>query len=229
MYGMNAADFVIAQTSIQAELLRTNFSIEVHKVIPNFQPSPQRTDKKGDAFTVLWIANLKTAKRPQLFIEVVRLLQDLPELRFRMIGTPYGNAKVQEAYVNTVRSLSNVEYLGGLEQQEVNAHLSKSHLLVNTSVTEGFSNTFIQAWMRNVPVLTIGINPDNLFDDGIFGRCCSNVQELADTIRFFSANPRELEKIASRSHKTSVEMFSMSNAEKLSDFITSAALGTVAV
>ena len=55
-YGMNAADFVVTQTSTQAEMLRTNFSIEVHKVIPNFQPSPQRTDKKGDAFTVLWIA-----------------------------------------------------------------------------------------------------------------------------------------------------------------------------
>jgi len=224
-YGINSADFVIAQTSIQAEMLSTNFSIKVHKVIPNFHPLPQRTEKKGDTFTVLWIANLKAVKRPESFIEVVRLLQDLPGLRFRMIGTTYGNAKIQKAYVNTVRILSNVEYLGGLEQQEVNAHLSKSHLLVNTSVTEGFSNTFIQAWMRKVPVLTIGINPDNLFEDGIFGRCCSNVQELADTIRYFSVNPRELEKIAFRSYKASVEMFSMSNAEKLSDLIISLALG----
>jgi len=222
---MRAADIVIAQTSTQGEMLRKNFSIDVHGVIPNFHPLPRRTEKKHEVFTVLWIANLKVLKRPEVFIEVVRLLQDLPGLRFRMIGAPYDNAKIQKAYVKTVRSLSNVEYLGELKQQEVNVHLSKSQLLVNTSVTEGFSNTFIQAWMRKVPVLTLGINPDNLFDDGNFGRCCSTVQELADTIRYFSANPREMEKIASRSYKTSMEMFSMSNAEQLSNLIISTAVG----
>ena len=49
-----------------------------------------------------------------------------------------------------------------LSQAEVNALLEHTDLLVNTSDYEGFSNTFIQAWMRRVPVVSLRVDPDRL-------------------------------------------------------------------
>ena len=67
--------------------------------------------------------------------------------------------------------------------EDVNKLLERSHLLVNTSKWEGFSNTFIQAWMRSVPVMTLGVNPDGLLDNSYLG--CNHVStaEIASSIR----------------------------------------------
>jgi glycosyltransferase involved in cell wall biosynthesis len=56
----------------------------------------------------------------------------------------------------------NVEYLGGQTQDQVNAVLAQSDLLVCTSDYEGFANTFIQAWLRRVPVVSLHVDPDGL-------------------------------------------------------------------
>lgn len=66
---------------------------------------------------------------------------------------------------------SNVEYLGLLSQEEVMTLLQESHLLVNTSIVEGFSNVFIQAWFCHCPVLSYTVNPDNVLTDSSVGYC----------------------------------------------------------
>src|SRR5690606_6239370 len=63
-----------------------------------------------------------------------------------------------------VERLENLSYLGRQSQEKVNQTIAESHILVNTSDYEGFSNTFIQAWLREVPVLSLSVNPDNVFD-----------------------------------------------------------------
>ena len=49
---------------------------------------------------------------------------------------------------------------------------NKTKLLINVSVSEGISNTFIQAWMRGVPVVSLNSNPDHWFDKYEIGKCC---------------------------------------------------------
>ena len=53
----------------------------------------------------------------------------------------------------------------------------------------GFSNTFIQAWMRGPAVMTIGVNPDGLLDDGFLGRCCDSVDEMANSLGEYLSDP----------------------------------------
>ena len=53
-------------------------------------------------------------------------------------------------------------YLLSLDNTKVNQLFEKSHILVHTGFVEGFPNTFIQAWMRKMVVLSLQIDPDNV-------------------------------------------------------------------
>jgi len=108
-------------------------------------------------------------------------------------------------------------------QEDVNRLLERSHLLVNTSEWEGFSNTFIQAWMRSVPVITLGVNPDGLLDNSYLG--CNHVStaEIASSIRGLASNPDLLEDMGKRSRQFAIRRFSMRNAAELSSLIAETA------
>src|SRR5690606_14805489 len=73
--------------------------------------------------------------------------------------------------MDRVGKLTNLTYLGLQAQDTVNKVLAESHIFINTSEYEGFANTFIQAWMRGAPVLSLSVNPDNIFDDKTLGIC----------------------------------------------------------
>ena len=83
--------------------------------------------------------------------------------------------------------MPNLIYVGGVPQDEVNRRLEQGHILVNTSRFEGFSNTFVQAWMRKVPVVSLNSDPDNiLVREGIgfhsltFETLCRDVKLLVE-------------------------------------------------
>ena len=53
-------------------------------------------------------------------------------------------------------------------------------MFVNTSETEGFPNTFLQAWIRGVPVISF-FDPDNVIRREGLGHAVGNLEEMAST------------------------------------------------
>jgi len=223
VYGMRNATYVVAQTETQARLLRENFGIEAAAVMPNFHPQPDDTIDKSGPLTLLWIANFKNVKRPELILEIAAAIRDMDQVRIKVIGSPFPESARQARFEKAVGELDNIEYLGRLRQEEVNRRLCSAHLLINTSFAEGFSNTFVQAWMREVPIVTIGVNPDGIFDDEVLGRSCTSVTEAAQFIRLLLGDRARLLQMGTEARTRSISMFSMRNAEKLADFIVDAA------
>jgi glycosyltransferase involved in cell wall biosynthesis len=110
------------------------------------------TPEPGDY--ALWVATLRPAKRPELFLELARRL---PHRRFVLVGGVAGNDAGGRAYFDAIRSaaraLPNVEFTGFLPLDKVEPYFDRARVVVNTSTFEGMPNVFLQAWARGVPTL----------------------------------------------------------------------------
>ena len=222
-YGARTADIVVAQTADQSRKLQENHGRNADRVIRNFLPQSELAIKNNDSIEVLWIANFKSTKQPEVFLDIVERLTANPQIHFTMIGQPYSTQSKQNEFDKKIRNLPNLSYLGPLTQAEVEDRLGQGHLLVNTSKWEGFSNTFIQAWMRSVPVLTLGVDPDGLLGDCDVGRAHQSTVGIANSIKAFAENPDMLVTTGRKCRELALQEFSMDNADELAALVMQAA------
>jgi len=223
-YGKNNASHIIAQNQDQKSFLDRSGQGQHTTIIPNFHPIPDRPLKpQAPPLRVIWIANLKESKRPEAMVEVAKRLVHLTEISIVMVGAPYppSEQKKQDAIDNSIEALPNLEYLGPLPLERVNSLLAESHLLVNTSVREGFSNTFIQAWLRGASVLTLGVNPDNRLDSGPLGQSYTSIAKLAAGITTRLNESDKLSQNGEAAREIAERDFSLNNASKLADLLLS--------
>ena len=223
-HGLKNTDQIVVQNADQKAQISANFGKQNSHLIPNFHPIPEAPTKPASKpLKVLWIANLKDSKRPQAMVEVAKLLSHTPDIKITMIGAPYLAAQQaeQRAFEASIKNLPNLTYAGELPNDEVNALLEHSHLLVNTSIKEGFSNTFIQAWLRCVPVLSLGVNPDNRLDGGPLGKSFAAIDNLAAAILERLKQPKQLTQDGAMARHIAQQDFSLNNASKLADLLLS--------
>jgi glycosyltransferase involved in cell wall biosynthesis len=222
-YAIRHADCIVAQTADQALLLEKNYGRRADAVIPNFQPEPRESIDKSGPLTVLWIASLKPWKCPEAFVSLAAELRDLADVRFVMVG-PWaagsGERKWMESLTSLMQSTPNVEYLGPRTQDEVNELLARAHVFVNTSRYEGFPNTFIQAWSRDVAIVSLYVDPDDLLAKGNLGVCCAgSAQRLAAAVRDLLCAPAMRTEIAARGREYARSRHSLANANSLADLL----------
>ena len=224
-YGLRHAHRIVAQTTAQSELMRRNFGRAADLVVPNFHPSPGEDLDKSGPLTVVWVSNLKPLKRPEVFVELARGLRDLPQVRFVMVGAPadaWGGPWAREL-MQAIATTPGLEFLGIQPQSEVNALLARAHVFVNTSTREGFPNTFIQAWLRGVPVLSLDVDPDGILQREQVGVLAGSPERLAQALREFLVDPTLREAHARRALAYASRAHSMQNAETLADLLESEA------
>ena len=208
-YGIREATSIIAQTHTQAEKLEKNYGRSSARVIYNFHPFPEEKIIKTTGVKVVWIANLKPNKQPEIFLN---LAKNKTEAEFIMIGRCDRNG-IYGSFLRGVEATGAVDYLGERSQEEVNKILSSAEILVNTSLEEGFSNTFIQAWMRQVPVVSLNVDPDGLLEKNRIGYCSGTYQKLRDNVLELIENDLVRKEMGMRAQKYAFEKHSLSNIE----------------
>lgn len=176
-YGIRRADAIIAQTWQQSELLKRRYGREATAVIGNFHPLPVESLDKEKPLKVIWVANLKPNKRPEVFVRLAEDFQHRDGVEFIMIGHPGSRRRYADLYRRMER-MENFSFLGLQPMERVNEILAKGHLFVNTSVKEGFPNTFVQAWMRQVPVVSLDVDLDGLLAQRRIGFLSGSYEQL---------------------------------------------------
>jgi glycosyltransferase involved in cell wall biosynthesis len=183
-YGMRRASVIAAQTQRQQELLQRNYHLGSTRINMVAEPA-QLPDPGSQDIDVLWVGSFRPVKRPEALIELAGLL---PALRFALVG---GCSADMAGYFNRVTATAklnpNLTVHGAVPYLQVGALFDRAKVLVNTSTLEGFPNTFLQAWMRGIPVATT-FDPDGIVRRQRLGAAATSPAELAPAIAALVAN-----------------------------------------
>jgi glycosyltransferase involved in cell wall biosynthesis len=206
-YGLRNASLVAAQTERQRELLSRNFGVqsEIMNIVVD-PPSSSNAAASRDV-DVLWVGNFRPVKRPDIVLEMARRR---PQYRFALVG---GSARspAGQAYFSRVAqeaaSLSNVQMTGTVPYEHVGTWFDRARVHVNTSDYEGFPNTFLQAWIRRVPVVSF-FDPDNLIERRGLGRRCRDVEDMCLALDELLGDPSRCAAIGERSYAAASSQYS---------------------
>ncbi|MHB0912210.1 MAG: glycosyltransferase family 4 protein [Armatimonadota bacterium] len=180
-YGVTNADAVVVQTKEQKDLLKKWVGIDgVH--IPSSFHAPKETDSEVVESDVLWAGTFKSIKRPEMFVELAAML---PQYKFLMLGGPgLGEEALYTDLQSRSHSIPNLKLTGLVPYSEVGKYFAGTKIFVNTSISEGFPNTYLQAWCRGVPVVAT-FDADGLISTRSLGRCVSDQEELKSSVGEF--------------------------------------------
>jgi glycosyltransferase involved in cell wall biosynthesis len=185
-WGIRRASSILVQTRHQQQLLLANYGLnaEIADMLVDIPERP--TSQASRDIDVLWLANLRSVKRPDWVIDLARRL---PMRRFVMAGGPYANqAELFDTIKREAAATPNLEFLGGIPYRETATLFSRAKLFLNTSELEGFPNTYLQAWANATPVIAT-FDPDGLIAKRALGRACNTLSELAGEIENLLADP----------------------------------------
>jgi glycosyltransferase involved in cell wall biosynthesis len=224
-YGVRNAKKIIIQTPAQGELLDRYYGRTDGILIPNFHPVPEVIPPKQTPYKVVWVANFKKVKRPDLYLDLVSRFANSTDVQFVMIGAaPDSKTAWQQNLAARIKEIPNLQYLGKLPQEEVNKKLAEAHVLVNTSAFEGLPNTFIQAWMRKLVVLSLSVNPGNFLDDSSLGGCAEgDLDALEARLRAYLDQPEKLQADGEYASQFACKTFSEANLNKLVEEVLASA------
>ncbi|MBD3338120.1 MAG: glycosyltransferase [Candidatus Lokiarchaeota archaeon] len=185
LHGMKNANIVLAQSAKQKDLLFDNLGIK-SEIIRNYHPIVKEVYSKEERPVVLWLASIKTWKQPELFMKLSNTLKDV-NCQFILAGR-----MAEERYRDKIeawsKSSNNFKYLENVDFEKSNELIGKASIFVNTSLkNEGFPNTFIQAWHRKTPTVTLNFDPDGVikreklgFHSGSFEQLLKDVNTLIE-------------------------------------------------
>jgi len=132
---------------------------------------------------------------------------------FILIGRDY-----QDIMLNFAKN-NNVTYHGELSIDAVNKELATAHIFINTSIAEGFPNTFIQAWMREVPVISLNVDPDNILTIHNIGFHSKTYDQLLKNTKELINNHQLRMKMGKNAKKFSFEKYSLKNIDTIIQLI----------
>ncbi|MBW2058236.1 MAG: glycosyltransferase family 4 protein [Deltaproteobacteria bacterium] len=181
--GVRSTGLCICQNRLQEEVFLKSYSGRKAELLGSIADIPQGIARKDETPRVLWVSGIKEEKQPEMFVRLAEKCRDA-EIRFDCIGDPL-DRRLVAGLENCSRIHGNFHYHGHIDYFEIERFFQKAHVFVNTSVSEGFPNTYLQAWANETPVISLQADPNRLLSErklgvlaGSFERLCRSVCEL---------------------------------------------------
>ena len=177
--GMRYITQAFTQNDFQEREVKRNFNLTSNRItsghpMPGIQIS---IEERFNNKIILWSGNLGKHKRPELFIQLACEMQQ-SDFQFVLVGGHSDEGYVEKLLNDTP---PNLKIVGQVSFEESLNWFGKATLLVNTSIAEGFSNTYIQAWLRGVPTVVFGADPNDVVRGNDLG---CNVRSIEEAKQF---------------------------------------------
>jgi len=208
---MGKSDIVIAQTLYQKDTLKNNFALDA-AVLGSGHCIPPMPEKNNQRPMILWLANLSPVKQPQLFAKLAKSFSR-ENVDFIMAGKA-SDSEILHMVQQETKGIDNFQYVGGVGLKSGNELFEKADLFISTSHYEGLPNTFIQACMHAVPIISLNSDPDGMIKREKIGAVCQNFDELVNKVSYWIKNEDERKKAGARAYAYAQKAF---NIEKVVD------------
>ena len=194
-YGLRRVDTILAQTEVQQRMLHDNYGVASQLArMPVDMPDGVCEFAARD-IDLLWVNNLRRFKRADLYLELAALL---PAAELHMIG---GEVQGFEDLYREIRARSttvaNLHHHGAVPYHAVNAYYERAKVFVNTSDSEGFPNSYLQAWARGTPVVAF-FDPDGLIARHGLGMGVNSLGEMRDAIESLRHDAAQWAQVSAR-------------------------------
>jgi len=183
-YGLRHADRVVVQTRTQQRMLKEGFGVGA-SILPMACPQPRdgRTEAPdGGAsigFRVVWVGRLSRIKRPEMFVEIARAN---PDVSFDIVGAPDKEDEYASSLYRRAELLGNLTLHGRLPRERMDGVYRAASALCCTSESEGFPNTFLEAWSHGLPVVST-VDPDGVIASRALGAVVGDAESAGSAIR----------------------------------------------
>ncbi len=203
-YGLRRAHIVATQSDVQKRLLSQHYGLD-SVVINMVVQQPEEYDEGRDRpIDVLWVNNLRPFKRPD---RVLELAKRIPECRITMIGgSVHGHEDLYLEVKSSAARLENLEFVGAVPYDQVNDYFLKTKVFINTSESEGFPNSFLQAWIRGVPVVSF-FDPDGLIGSHVLGGVPRDIETMSMLVRELLADHDRLTAMSREARSFAVDRY----------------------
>lgn len=192
-YLLKNADYIILQHSGQ----RTNLSSSKGKVVIfpnifNFNNIVPVESSGQDYF--IHPGALNILKGTQNLFNLINVLdKNIPVV---IVGQ--ATDKKSEKLYEQLKKIKNVVLKGRLNHKDTIQLIANAKALINTSNMEGFPNIFLEAWASGVPVISLNVNPGNVFDKYPLGIYCEgDLNKMKESIELFKKDSFKKEQLIS--------------------------------
>lgn len=194
-YGLQRAHGILAQSERQRQAMLANYGRESRIAAMLVEKPKQNIPYPERDIDVLWVGNIRPVKRPDL---AIALAERIPGIRLHMVGGgEAGSPQLYDEIRKKASTVPNLVFHGRVPYHEVGVLYERAKVFVNTSDFEGFPNTYLQSWVRGVPVVAF-FDPDGLIKREGLGRAASSLDEMAESIKRYLADSEALETVGAR-------------------------------
>ena len=186
---LQQADIVFAQNQSDAGNLKSLHGID-SLAVPNAHRLPDLIEEP-DRDVILWVARSAAFKQPRKFLD---LAKRFPDEKFVMICQRAMEDSNYDLLKGRAAEISNVEFIERVGFHEVDRYFQRAKVFVNTSDSEGFPNTFVEACKCATAILSLNVDPDDFLTRYSCGVACDgSEQQLDDGLKFLLGQNRCIE------------------------------------
>ncbi|MBI5324671.1 MAG: glycosyltransferase family 4 protein [Ignavibacteriae bacterium] len=194
--------FVVVSDSTLNEFIERGFKRENFSIVQNAieqERFPMKICTKFEMPTVVYFGRLKKYKSVDHLVNAFSLIADkVPDARLEFIGRGDFQPEL-ERMVAELGLTNRTKFYGFVSEEEKTEILSKSHIVVNTSIKEGWGITNIEANASGTPVISADVpGLKDSVKEGVSGLLYEygNIKQLSEQILSLLTNQTELIKLS---------------------------------